>query len=216
MKNKLKRIILLGPQGSGKSIQGAVIAKFLGLAEVSAGQILRLAIMKKGRFSRELKAYVRPGLLVPDRLVISLVTKELKKPVYKNGFILDGFPRSVHQAEVLDKHFSVDKVFNLDISDQEARRRLSGRLVCRRGHIWHIIHQPPKKKGVCDRCGLPLFVREDDRGEAIARRLAIYRKKTSKLLKYYKTEGKLVVFDGERPIKKISREIVAYLNKYAG
>ncbi len=216
MKNELKRIILLGPQGSGKSTQGAVMAKFLQLPEVSSGQILRQAIMKKGSGSRELKSFVTAGLLVPDRLVIGIVIEQLKKRAYKNSFILDGFPRSLHQARVFDKHFRVDKVFNLDISDREALRRLSGRLVCRRGHIWHIRHHPPKKKGVCDKCGWPLLVREDDRGKAIARRLAIYRKKTSKLLKYYKAGGKLVVFNGERPIKKISQDILDYLKKYAG
>ncbi|PWB38410.1 MAG: adenylate kinase [Parcubacteria group bacterium] len=215
MSNKIKRIILLGPQGAGKSTQGSVMAKFLKLKEVSAGQILRQAILKKGKLSRELKAYVTPGLLVPDGFVIDLVMRQLKKPTYKNGFIIDGFPRSLRQARIFDKQFSIDKVFNFDISDREAVRRLSGRLVCQRGHIWHIRHNPPRQKGICDICGQLLFVRDDDRGRAIARRLAIYRRKTSKLLKYYKKSGKLVVINGEKPIKKISQSVIAYLKKNA-
>lgn len=216
MKKNIKRIILLGPQGAGKSTQGAIMAKFLQLPEAAAGQILRQAILKKGALSRELKAYVTPGLLVPDHFVIELVIARLKKPIYSKGFILDGFPRSLSQAKIFDKYFTIDKVFNLNISNREAVRRLSGRLVCRRGHIWHRRHNPPQKRGICDQCSQPLFVREDDHGSAIARRLSIYRKKTSLLLKYYEAQGKLVVFDGERPIKKISQTIIDYLKKNAG
>jgi len=216
MIKNIKRVILLGPQGSGKSTQAVVIAKFLKIKEVSSGHILRQALRSRGALGRELKTYITPGRLVPDPFVIKIVVEKLYSRSFKKGFLLDGFPRNLHQAKVLDKSFTIDGVFNLDISDAEAMRRLSGRLVCRRGHIWHIRHHPPRKKSICDFCGLPLYVRADDQGQAIAKRLSIYRKHTAQLLGYYKKQKKLVVFDGEQPIKKISRDIIKYLRQNAG
>lgn len=213
---KIKRAILLGPQGSGKSTQAEVIAKFLGIKQISSGHILRQALHNRGPFSRELKSYITPGLLVPDRFVVKIVVVKLQSKALRRGFLLDGFPRNLHQAKILDKNFEIDAVFNLEISDTEAVRRLSGRMVCRRGHIWHLRSHPPKKKNICDRCGLPLYVRADDQGKAIIQRLSIYRKHTAKLLNYYQKQKKLVVFDGTPPIKKVSRNIIKYLRKHAG
>lgn len=214
-KHKLQRVILLGPQGSGKSTQSIIIGRYLKIREISSGQILRQYLRGNSDLSRELKAYITPGLLVPDDLVIRLIVHRLKNKLYKNGFMLDGFPRNIHQAKVLDKNFKIDMVFNLQISNQEALKRLSGRLVCKHGHIWHVKHKKPKKKNICDKCGLPLYVRADDTGVAIRKRLSIYRKKTEKLLKYYKVQNKLVVFDGEKSIKKVSQDILKYLKQNA-
>ncbi len=212
----IKNIIILGPQGSGKSTQGEVIADYLKIQIAASGDILRKAMDEKTDLAKKIKSFVNKGVLVPDQHMVEMFSEELSKSKYSNGFLLDGFPRNLVQAEDLDKHHTIDKVFDIEISDKEAIERISGRRICSNGHVWHIKHKLPKKEGVCDTCKEKLYKRDDDKEDIVTKRLFIYRQETAKLLKYYMSQGKLVTFKGEHTIGTISKNILDYLKKDAG
>jgi len=215
MSNNIKNAILLGPQGSGKSTQGVIIADFLQINIASSGDILRKVMEQQTELGKKVKSFVNQGVLVPDEHMLALFTEELSKPEYEAGFLLDGFPRNLTQAQDLDKHYKIDKVFDIEISDQEAIERICGRRICDNGHIWHIKHKPSKQAEVCDTCEQALYRRDDDKEDIIAKRLFIYRQETAKLLKYYQSQNKLVTFEGEHTIGTISKNILKYLKKHA-
>lgn len=209
MSENSKRIILLGPQGSGKSTQGKVISDFFNITSVSSGNILRQAITDGTPLGRKVASTVEKGNLVSDQDMIDIMIDELKKDTYASGFLLDGFPRNLHQAEVLKNHYNIDLVFNIEISDETAVNRISGRRVCAEGHTWHMEFEKPQQNGICDICGGNLMQRNDDKEEVVLRRLSIYREKTAELLDYYK--DKLVVIDGEPPIEVVKQNVLKYL-----
>lgn len=215
MPNKIKKVILLGPQGSGKSTQGLVISKYLRIKEISSGEVLRELMRRQTKLAKRIKSYINRGALLPNKYVNELIINKLQQPAFSRSFLLDGYPRNLNQAKTLDKYFLIDHVFNIDIFDGEAIKRLSSRLVCRNGHIFNTKSKSPKINGICDKCEQPLFVRDDDHKVAVLKRLKIYRQHTAKLLSYYKKSGRLVVFDGEQTIKKVSRDIISYLKKNA-
>lgn len=214
MSSSIKRLVLLGPQGSGKSTQSKVIADFLGIKIISASQLLREVVAKETELGNKIKSYMDRGALIPDEHMINIILEELRAPHCLNGFLLDGFPRNLVQAESLDNSCGVDRVFDIEISDDEAIRRISGRRVCDSGHTFHLQFNPSSKGDVCDICGGNLHQREDDKEEIVAKRLDIYRRDTSKLVGYYRE--KLVVFDGENTIEEVSRNILDYLKKNVG
>ena len=210
MSEKIKKIVLLGPQASGKSTQAKGIIDFLDIPMIAASQVLRRVVGKK------IKEKMDQGLLVPDDQMISLILGELGGNHCLRGFLLDGFPRNLNQAQSLDDSCGIDKVFNIEISDQEAMKRISGRRICSSGHVFHLEFKPSSKGDVCDICGEELYLRDDDKEEVVKKRLAIYRQETSKLLDHYKRKDKLVVFDGQKEIADVSEDILNYLKEHAG
>ncbi len=209
----VKRIILLGPQGAGKTTQGERIEQFLDIKTVVIGNLLRQEIKNKSDFGLKIAQIVNSGAMVPDELTIELMIKTLSQEEYKDGFISDGFPRTMKQAKYLDEktNIKIDKVFNIEISDLEAIERLSNRRVCPNGHIFHLLYKLPKKEGICDTCQLPLEQRADDTQAAVAQRLKIYREETTQLLDYYGNQGKLVIFDGAKSISLVTDDVLNYL-----
>lgn len=199
-------IILLGPQGSGKGTQAAMLAKELGMCWIPAGELLRKEAEKKTARGQRIKKILAEGHLVPTELTIEIIEDYLNENPCDAGFIFDGFPRTLDQAEALDELVYMDYVVELKLSDKEAIHRLSKRQQCGRGHIYGI-SIPPKKKGVCDIDGEKLFVREDDKPEAIKERLKIYHEETEPLLEYYKSRKIVQVVDASKTPAEVLRAI---------
>ena len=216
MSEEVKKIVLLGPQASGKSTQAKVITKFLDTPLVAASHALRRVVAKNTVLGNKIKEKMEQGLLVPDDQIITLILGELGSEYCLNGYLLDGFPRNVNQAKTIDSNCGVDKVFNIEISDKEAMRRVSGRRICDNGHVFHLEFNPSSRGNDCDNCGKPLYQRDDDKEEVVKKRLAIYRDETSKVLEHYEKRGKLVIFDGEKEIDQVSEDILNYLKAHAG
>ncbi|MDP7244074.1 MAG: adenylate kinase [Flavobacteriales bacterium] len=190
-------IVLLGSPGIGKGTAATKLSKKLGIAHISTGDMLRENVAQKTKLGVEAKSYMDKGLLVPDSLVIEMMKKCLQKKDCKNGFILDGFPRTINQAEEIGKEIKIDKVINIQASDEIIIDRLSKRKVCGKcGFVYHLIYIKPKKEGVCDKCGGKLYQRKDDKPEAITERLKVYRNETEPLIDYYKEKGILADVDG--------------------
>ncbi|MCX5707797.1 MAG: adenylate kinase [Candidatus Omnitrophica bacterium] len=192
------RIVLLGPPGAGKGTQAKQLARKLGLPHISTGDILRQNVAGDTFLGKEARDYMNKGLLVPDELVTKMLSERFKQPDVKNGFILDGYPRNLSQAKVLDgilarMKMKIGLVFDLDCSEPVIIQRLSGRLVCRKcGANFHKTNMPPKKENVCDNCGGELYQRPDDNVETIKKRLAVYKNEVSVLIKYYEDNGLLL------------------------
>lgn len=199
------KLLLLGPQGSGKGTQAKIIASNLGLVHISTGDLLRSAT---GKLRVEIDSYITHGNLVPDELMLRLLDEKLKKLDYCN-FILDGFPRNLAQAKMLDSLVQVDKAIEIHIPDEETVRRLSGRYNCKKcGAIYNIATSPkPKKKGLCDICNIPLYQRDDDKPEAIKKRLAIYHSETSPVIVHYHA----IRINGNQSIEKVTQDILKVL-----
>ena len=214
MDTSIKKIILMGPQGSGKTTQGKEIAAFLGIEMIMAGSILRKEIRSQTDLGKQIDQVVNSGGLIPNELMINLMFKTIDRLVNQDGFVLDGFPRDLEQAEALDRHYPVDKVFNIEISDKEAIQRIGQRRVCPSGHVFHLRYNAPKVADVCDICSQELIQREDDKATTVRKRLSIYRQETAKLLEYYKQQDKLVIFDGVQDIKTVTKDILAYLKQH--
>lgn len=207
-------IVLFGPQGSGKGTQAELLSKKYKIPHLVIGDILRKEIKAQTEIGKVAMSYINQGKLVPDQLVNKIVRNEIKKPKYKNGFILDGYPRNLVQLKFLEKLVNLSYIFELAISDKAVISRLSGRLVCENcGAVYHIKNKPPFKKGICDVCGGRLVVREDDRPEVIRRRLTIYHKETEPLLTFYFKKVKLIKINAEQPIEKVFRDVVTELEK---
>lgn len=216
MSQQMKKIVLLGPQASGKSTQAKVITNFLGIPFISASHILRKVVARGSNLSKKIKEIMDKGLLVPDDQMISLILGELGSEYCLNGYLLDGFPRNLTQAKTLDSSCGVDKVFNIEISDQEAIKRMAGRRICVNGHVFNLEFNPSTKGNLCDICGQELYQRGDDKEDIVKKRLQIYRVETAKLLDYYSKKNKLVIFNGEQEISKVSEDILKYLKDNVG
>lgn len=200
----MRRLIIFGPQGSGKGTQSAMLASELGIAHLSIGERLRHEAASGSTLGKRIKAIMDRGEMVPAATVNQLVGKLVREA--RKGFILDGYPRTKEQAAYLDKTIDIDRVILLKISDDRAVARLSGRVECANGHDYHKTLKPPKKTGVCDECGLPLRKRSDDTVAAIRKRLAIYHAETEKLLAHY--TPKLLVVNGDQSIAKVHQDII--------
>ncbi len=191
------RIILLGPPGAGKGTQAKTLANRLNLPHISTGDILRQNAAQSTLLGKEAKDYMNKGLLVPDELVTRMVGSRVGQPDAKKGFILDGYPRNINQAESLEKllkehNITIDKVFDLNTSEAVIVQRLSGRLACCGCNAnYHIKNMPPKKDMICDNCGSKLYQRADDKEETIKKRLEVYKKESAALIEYYNARGLL-------------------------
>ncbi|HVW45904.1 MAG TPA: adenylate kinase [Solirubrobacterales bacterium] len=206
-------LVLLGPPGSGKGTQGERLNADLHLPYYATGDILRGAVRDETALGKSAKEYMDRGDLVPDELIVGIIAERIDSEEARQGFILDGFPRTTPQAEALDAKLgelgrAVSAVLLIDVSDDEVVRRLGGRRTCEaEGHVYHVEFNPPKVEGVCDIDGSPLIVRDDDKPDVIRKRLATYHEKTEPLVAYYEEKGVLRRVDGERDPDEVTREL---------
>lgn len=208
-------IILLGAPGSGKGTQAEFIEKYLSVRSISTGNIIRSELKSGTKLGLEAKSYIEKGLLLPDEIVINMVKETVTKPEYENGFILDGFPRTIAQAEALGRlNVSIDKVIDIEVDDQSIINRLSGRRVCENcGASYHLENKKPEKPGTCDKCHSTLIQRKDDQVETIKERLKIYHEQTEPLKEYYKREGKLVEIEGNKSVEETKSLVLKSLEE---
>ena len=214
------RVVLVGPPGAGKGTQAQFIASHLTIPTISTGEIFRSNVSTGTELGRAAKAYMDRGDLVPDEVTIAMVGDRLQEDDAQAGFLLDGFPRNVPQAETLKKMLTewdtkLDLVVELVVDDDEVVRRLSGRRTCRRcGHVWHVLFDPPSRSERCDDCGGELFQRDDDREETIRHRLDVYQQQTQPLITFYADEGILLGVDATGPVEEITDRALSALRRF--
>jgi len=213
-RDEMLRAVLLGPPGAGKGTQAVRLVEKYEIPHISTGDIFRKNIKEGTELGKKAQEYMNAGALVPDELVVDLVKDRLQQDDCKNGFLLDGFPRTIFQAEKLDEFLSesnqkMDIVINLKVEKEALIKRLTGRRVCKDcGASYHIVNIPPKKEGVCDICGGELIQRKDDNIETVENRINVYEDQTAPLIGYYKEAGSLVDFDGEASLDEVFDAIV--------
>ena len=213
------RTILLGPPGAGKGTQAAKIVEKYTIPHISTGDIFRENIKQGTELGKKAQEYMNKGELVPDSLVVEIATDRLTKDDCKNGFLLDGFPRTVYQAEKLDEFLAgrgskIDKVIDIAVDKEELMSRLTGRRVCKAcGASYHVVNVPPKKEGVCDVCGGPLIQRDDDNAETVANRIEVYEAQTMPLIEYYEKAGNIAHIDGATGLDNVFADIVKALGE---
>lgn len=207
------KLILLGAPGAGKGTQAEVICEKLGIPAISTGNIIREALKNGTEMGLRAKSYMESGALVPDEVVIGIIKERLQKDDCKNGFILDGFPRTVPQAAALDEMgVEIDRVIDIEVADEAIERRLSGRRVCEScGASYHVDYKPPKAEGVCDKCGGKLIIRKDDQPETVRDRLATYHEQTEPLKDFYSKKGKLRIVEGQEEVADTTKLTLAAL-----
>ncbi|MBQ1849678.1 MAG: adenylate kinase [Lachnospiraceae bacterium] len=211
------KIIMLGAPGAGKGTQAKMIADKYQIPHVSTGDIFRANIKNGTELGKEAKKYMDQGQLVPDELTVKILLDRVAQADCANGYVLDGFPRTIPQAEVLDAALTklgdkIDYAINVDVPDENIVRRMSGRRACLScGATYHIEHIPPKKEGICDVCGQPLVLRDDDKPETVLNRLKVYHDQTQPLIDFYTAKGVLKSVDGTAPMKDVFAAIVAIL-----
>ena len=207
------KIIMLGAPGAGKGTQAEIISKKLNIPTISTGNILRAAVKNGTPVGLKAKEYMDAGKLVPDEVVIGIVDERLRMDDCQNGFILDGFPRTIPQAEALDRMgIIIDRVVDINVPDEVITRRVSGRRACLDcGSTYHIETKKPNVEGICDRCGSTLVQRKDDLPETVLERLHVYHAQTEPLRDYYAAAGKLLVVDGQQGIQEIAEQTLALL-----
>lgn len=208
------RTVLLGPPGAGKGTQAVRIVEKYNVPHISTGDIFRENIKNGTELGKKAQEYMNKGELVPDDLVIEIATTRLLADDCKNGFLLDGFPRTVYQAEKLDAFLEehgmkLDKVIDIEVEKEELITRLTGRRVCKAcGASFHVVNIPPKTEGICDNCGGELFQRADDTVETVENRIAVYSEQTMPLVDYYTNAGNIAVIDGALPLDTVFEAIV--------
>ena len=213
------RTILLGPPGAGKGTQAAKIVEKYGVPHISTGDIFRENIKKGTELGKKAQEYMNRGELVPDDLVIEIATTRLLEDDCRNGFLLDGFPRTVYQAEKLDEFLAargskIDKVLDIAVEKEDLITRLTGRRVCKAcGASFHVVNIPPKQEGVCDYCGGELIQRADDNLETVTNRIDVYEAQTMPLIDYYEKAGNLVHIDGSTGLENVFADIVSALGE---
>lgn len=213
------KLLIMGPPGAGKGTQAEMLVKELGITHISTGDMFRAAIKEGTEMGKKAKEYMDRGELVPDEVVVGMVKDRLQKPDCQNGFLLDGFPRTLAQAEALDETLrsmgiQLDGVINITVPRDKLMARLTGRRVCKScGATYHILFNPPQEEGKCNACGGELYQRSDDNEEAVANRLDVYEAQTRPLIDYYTKKGLLININGDQEIKKVFADIIASLKK---
>ena len=211
------KIIMLGAPGAGKGTQAKMITDKYGVPHISTGDIFRANIKNGTELGMEAKKYMDQGLLVPDELTVRILLDRVAQDDCKNGYVLDGFPRTIPQAEVLDSELTklgdhIDYAINVDVPDENIVKRMSGRRACLTcGATYHIEHVPPKKEGICDVCGSELVLRDDDKPETVKNRLNVYHEQTQPLIDFYTEKGVLKTVDGTVPMEEVFAAITAIL-----
>lgn len=205
-------IVFIGVQGSGKGTQAQKLAGKLNIPFISMGDLFRLQIEKQTEIGKKVKQIIDAGNLVEDDMTFELLKQGLKDFDITRGVILDGFPRNLNQAKMLETYIKIEKVININLSETEVLIRLGGRRTCICGAIYHIKFNPPKNDGICDKCAQKLFVRDDEREESIKTRIEIYKKNVDPLLDFYREKGVVLDIDGNPPIDEVTKEINEKLN----
>lgn len=211
------KIIMLGAPGAGKGTQAKMIADKYQIPHISTGDIFRANIKNGTELGKEAKKYMDQGLLVPDELTVKILLDRVAQDDCKNGYVLDGFPRTIPQAEVLEEALTklgdkIDYAINVEVPDENIVKRMGGRRACVNcGATYHIEHVPPKKEGICDNCGSELILRDDDKPETVKNRLSVYHKQTQPLIDFYNGKGVLRTVDGTVDMKDVFNAIVAIL-----
>ncbi|MBO6148499.1 MAG: adenylate kinase [Lachnospiraceae bacterium] len=213
------KIIMLGAPGAGKGTQAKRISEKYGIPHISTGDIFRANIKEGTALGKEAKSYMDEGKLVPDELTVRILLDRVSKDDCKGGYLLDGFPRTIPQAEVLDKELEkagdrVDFAIDVEVPDESIVKRMSGRRACLKcGATYHVESLPPKTEGICDKCGEKLSIREDDKEETVKKRLEVYHKETEPLINYYEKKGILETVDGMQDAEEVFSSIIAILDK---
>ena len=214
----MMKIIMLGAPGAGKGTQAKMIAKEYGIPHISTGDIFRANIKEGTELGKEAKTYMDAGQLVPDELTVKILLDRVAKDDCKDGYVLDGFPRTIPQAEVLDEALTklgdkIDFAIDVDVPDENIVRRMGGRRACVTcGATYHIEHVPPKKEGICDTCGSELILRDDDKPETVSNRLKVYHEQTQPLIDFYTEKGVLKSVDGTIDMMDVFASIKAILD----
>jgi adenylate kinase len=210
----MPRIVLLGPPGAGKGTQAAELSRRLGIPHLSTGDLLRAAVSRRTPLGLEADRFMTQGLLVPDDLVLRILKERLAEPDAQNGFLLDGYPRNLAQAEELAKITPIDVVLAFEIPEADLVERLTQRWTCPKcGTAYNLRTRPPQRPGICDHDGTPLVQRSDDTGSAVRTRLSVYREKTAPLLAHYQKAGSLRTIDATGPLPEVSRRILEALGR---
>ena len=207
------KLILLGAPGAGKGTQAEIISEKYNIPTISTGNIIRAALKNGTEMGLKAKSYIDAGNLVPDDVVIGIIKERLAEDDCHNGYILDGFPRTIPQAEALDNMgFGIDAALSIEVADEEIVKRMSGRRVCEKcGASYHTEYKKPEKEGVCNLCGGALVIRKDDEPETVLNRLGIYHEQTEPLKDYYKAAGKLLMVEGQDKVEDTTRLVLAAL-----
>jgi len=208
------KLILLGPPGAGKGTVAKKTADEFNIPHISTGDLFREAIRIESDLGKKVKKIIESGALVSDELTFELIKERLAKKDVESGYILDGFPRTIRQATLLDDFQKIDRVLLLKVDDSEVVRRLSGRRICKDcGHIHHVEFMPPKVDGICDKCGGELYTRDDDKEESVKKRLQVYREETAPLVGYYEEKGLLTHVDASKSPDEVFQSVTAILKK---
>jgi adenylate kinase len=213
------RLIMLGAPGAGKGTQAKILSEEYSIPHISTGDIFRYNIQKKTALGTTAAKYIDDGILVPDDITLKLIVDRLEQEDCKNGFILDGFPRTIHQANMLDRHMSegnmnIDMVIFISITHETAEKRITSRMVCKNcGASYNAIHRKPKIENVCDICGSEVIKRKDDNLDIILERLKTYEKETAPLISYYEKQGKIEKIYGQTTIEETTKRVLEALKK---
>ncbi|MCI0384886.1 adenylate kinase [Streptomyces sp. CNQ085] len=212
------RIVLVGPPGAGKGTQAAYLAENLSIPHISTGDLFRANISQGTQLGQKAQEYMRSGRLVPDEVTIGMARDRMAQPDAADGFLLDGFPRNIGQAEALDgilreSGTRLNAVLDLEVPEDEVVKRIAGRRMCRNdsGHIFHVVYTPPKTEGVCDACGGELYQREDDREDTVRKRLEVYHTETEPIIDYYKAQGLVVTISALGKVPEVTRRAMEAL-----
>ncbi|MFD8546450.1 adenylate kinase [Streptomyces sp. NPDC059649] len=212
------RIVLVGPPGAGKGTQAAYLAKNLAIPHISTGDLFRANISQGTDLGKKAKAFMDAGELVPDEVTIGMARDRMNQPDAAGGFLLDGFPRNVSQAEALDEALkedgvTLDAVLDLEVPEEEVVKRIAGRRICRKdsSHVFHVSYSPPKQQGVCDVCGGELYQRDDDSEETVRKRLEVYHTQTEPIIDYYKAQDLVVTIPALGKVEEVTERAMAAL-----
>jgi adenylate kinase len=214
------RIVLVGPPGAGKGTQAVRLAEKLAIPHISTGDLFRANISRQTELGKLAKSYMDAGNLVPDEVTIAMAKDRMEQPDAERGFLLDGFPRNVSQAEALDEllrteSITLDAVLDLEVPEDEVVKRIAGRRICRNesSHVFHVTYSPPKKEGVCDVCGGELYQRDDDSEDTVRKRLEVYHTQTEPIIDYYKAQGLVVTISSLGPVDEITQRALEVLKR---
>ncbi|WP_405553507.1 adenylate kinase [Streptomyces sp. NBC_01171] len=214
------RIVLVGPPGAGKGTQAVRLAEKLGVPHISTGDLFRANISRQTELGKLAKSYMDAGNLVPDEVTIAMAKDRMEQPDAENGFLLDGFPRNVSQAQALDEllqseGIKLDAVLDLEVPEEEVVKRIAGRRICRKdsSHVFHVTYSGPKNEGVCDVCGGELYQRDDDSEDTVRKRLEVYHTQTEPIIDYYKSQGLVVTIPALGPVDEITKRALEALKR---